>query len=38
MGMVFALVVAWRSGEHVPPRRWLGAAVALSGALVVLAL
>lgn len=37
MGMVFALVVAWRSGEHVPPRRWLGAAVALSGALVVLA-
>lgn len=33
---VFVLVLSWLSGEVVPRRRWMGAAIAVAGVLVVL--
>lgn len=36
MGMVFAMGLAWASGEAIPKRRWAGAALAMTGVLVVL--
>lgn len=33
---VFVLVLSWLSGEAVPRRRWVGAAIAVAGVLVVL--
>jgi drug/metabolite transporter (DMT)-like permease len=35
LSVVFLLVLSRLTGEPVPPRRWLGAGVALTGALVV---
>ena len=36
MGMVFAMGLAWLSGEAIPRQRWLGAALALSGVVIIL--
>ena len=36
MGMVFAMGLAWLSGEASPRQRWLGAALALSGVVIIL--
>jgi drug/metabolite transporter (DMT)-like permease len=35
-GAVALLVLSWRAGEAVSPRRWLGAALAIAGVAVVL--
>ena len=37
LSVVFLLVLSRLSGEPVPPRRWLGALVAVVGALLVVA-
>lgn len=37
MGAVFALVLSRLSGEQVPPRRWIGAGIAVAGVAVVVA-
>lgn len=36
MGMVFAMGLAWLSGEAIPRQRWLGAGLALTGVAVIL--
>lgn len=36
MGMVFAMALAWASGEAIPKRRWAGAALAMAGVMVVI--
>ncbi len=36
MGMVFAMGLAWLSGEAIPRQRWLGAGLALTGVGVIL--
>jgi drug/metabolite transporter (DMT)-like permease len=36
MGAIFVLVLSRVSGEAVPARRWIGAAIAVSGVAVIL--